>query len=118
MPAGWTIVNGQGTEYINIRTGSTGGFVEVDFDNACGDRTGAFKTVEIGTGGPAPQIVDPSATKLSLTPNPATNNVTVSLVTNETKINSGNHPAITEIKIMDKIGIVKKQFASTNRKAS
>ncbi|MEO6704549.1 MAG: hypothetical protein ABIN04_01700, partial [Ginsengibacter sp.] len=118
VPAGWTIVNGQGTEYINIWTGSTGGFVQVDFDNACGGRTGTFKTVVIGTGGPDPQVVDPSTTKLAISPNPATNDVVISLLSNETKTGSGVSNFISEIKVIDKMGTIKKQFVFSNKKTS
>jgi bacillolysin len=118
VPAGWTIVNGQGTEYINIWTGSAGGFVEVNFDNVCGESTGTFKTVVIGTGGPDPQVADPSTTKLVISPNPATNDVVISLLSNETKTGSGVSNFISKIKVIDKMGIIKKQFVFSNKKAS
>lgn len=118
VPAGWTIMNGQGTENITIWTGSTGGSVTILFDNVCGQQTGTYKTVVIGTGGPAPLSTDPSITTLAVTPNPASSNVTVSLVTNTTKMNSGANAVITEIKIIDKMGSVRKRFAFNNRSAS
>lgn len=57
VPSGWTIVNGQGTSFINVWTGTSGGAVQVDFKDACGIQTGKYLTVGVGSGGRVPQIV-------------------------------------------------------------
>lgn len=59
VPSGWSIVSGQGTSTINVWTGSVGGAVEVDFDDACGVNIGKYKTVTIGSGGGVPQSPTP-----------------------------------------------------------
>ncbi len=126
VPADWTIVSGQGTNNIQVMTGNTGGAVELDFDNVCGERTGVFKTVEIGFGGPPPLIVtDPqsrqsSATVLTVlaTPNPANNNVTIALVSQETGTKRSTMNVIEQIRITDKTGMQKRQFSFKSRNSS
>jgi hypothetical protein len=53
LPAGWTIMNGQGTTQITVWTGNTGGSVEVEFNDYCGGsvKRGKYMTVTIGQGG-------------------------------------------------------------------
>ena len=109
VPDGWTIVNGQGTNNINIWTGSAGGFVQVDFDDNCGQRTGTFKTVEIGTGGPLPQrIANSDSSAIKIFPNPASNNFTITL---ETKNKSSY---IKEVIVKNKLGfmVFKKNYSN------
>ncbi len=96
VPAGWTIVNGQGTNYINVRTGSTGGAVEVDFNDACGINIGKYLTVQVGNGGISqknrnqnvlPKLEESVLVReeVSLFPNPVA--TTVNIVTNSKDYN-------------------------------
>ncbi len=126
VPADWTIVSGQGTNNIQVMTGNTGGAVEMDFDNVCGERTGVFKTVQIGVGGPAPLIVtDPQSRQSSVavltvvaTPNPANNNVTITLVSKEMGTKRSTMNVIEQIRITDKTGMQKRQFSFKSRNSS
>ena len=126
VPAGWTIVSGQGTNNIQVMTGNTGGAVELDFDDVCGERSGVFKTVQIGVGGPAPLIVtDPQSRQSSTavltilaTPNPANNYVTIALVSQEKGIKGNTKNVIKQIRITDKTGMQKRQFSFKSRNSS
>ncbi len=122
VPAGWSILGGQGTYDLHIWTGSSGGQVQCNFDNACGEPTGIFKTVIIGTGGPAPESTTPEFSKLNtdlqltVTPNPANNIALVSIKNKNTAVKENNN-AIVQIKITDKTGNLKKQYRFSNRSA-
>jgi hypothetical protein len=123
LPSGWTIVYGQGTSFINVWTGSTGGAVEVDFDDACGVRTSRYITVAVGSGGGIGQRMatkkndDNDAAEKSTTnneivtgvtvyPNPAKNNLTI--VASNEFINS-------RIQIIDATGrIMQKSILKAN----
>lgn len=100
VPQGWTIVNGQGTNQINIWTGSTGGAVECDFDDPCGFRTGRYITVGIGGGGPAPQRVDTASSTIDLFPNPSTGQFAITLKA------TAKAASIKEVRVKNKMGIV------------
>ena len=63
VPTGWSIVYGQGSNFINVWTGTTGGAVEVYFDDACGIRTSRYITVGVGSGGGIAQRLAPQNTK-------------------------------------------------------
>ncbi|MBA3673705.1 MAG: hypothetical protein H0W75_01900 [Chitinophagaceae bacterium] len=98
VPAGWTLYAGQGTMQITVFTGTTGGDVEVSFDDACGVNRAFFKNVTIGEGGPDP--LRPAGEGVTIYPNPASDLITVSL--KESKTNTG---FIKEIRIINKMGL-------------
>lgn len=116
VPAGWSITNGQGTENITVYTGSAGGVVSINFTDVCGDPTGAYKTVVIGSGGPTPLKVSPLTVAVS--PNPATNQVSISLQAAETINKQSTPDFISQIKIFDKMGTERKQFTYNDKKVS
>jgi hypothetical protein len=125
VPTGWTILDGQGTKYLHVTTGSQGGQVQCDFDNVCGEPTGIFITAVIGNGGPAPESTTPETSKLNTglqltaTPNPASNKVLVSLISGtSTAKTSDGQLNIRQIKITDKTGMVKKQFSFNTASSS
>jgi PKD-like domain/Secretion system C-terminal sorting domain len=97
VPTGWIIQNGQGTSNITVFTGNTGGAVQVDFDNNCGQATGIFKTVVIGTGGPLP-LRQASKIKVDIFPNPSRGQFIVSL--------DNNNKTIKEVRIKNKMGMI------------
>jgi len=53
IPSGWSIKMGQGTRNLKVTTGSSGGNVQVSFNDACSTNWGTYKFVTVGPGGPA-----------------------------------------------------------------
>ncbi|WP_207433516.1 ice-binding family protein [Sabulibacter ruber] len=53
LPAGWSIVSGQGTASVTVKAGNNGGQVKVTASNACGQSTATELTVSPTTGIPA-----------------------------------------------------------------
>ena len=78
VPTGATITNGQGTNIITVKFGTTGGNISVDITNACGTAPRASKAITIGLARPAPadQILT-TKTYFSIYPNPAQTNATL-----------------------------------------
>lgn len=99
VPVGWSIVNGQGSNYINVQTGSQGGQVQVNFTDPCGNPTGRYISANIGTGGSNPQVIVPLGLELgspnveknvlsyeiTISPNPARSILRISVPQNYSK---------------------------------
>ena len=110
-PAGWTNSSGQGTQYLSVRTNTTSGIVGVRVANACdagGSPSNQFVNVNTSCG-----------SAFILTPNPASDNVTVSATQPETSVlakgtssTTANSKAtgFTKIRVYDKIGNLKKEY--------
>ena len=122
VPSGWTILSGQGTNALYVRTGTTGGAVEVDV-TACGITRPAYKYVEIGSGswwpdGEAGDVYMRQNTILS--PNPADNFVTISMG-NHNSIKTGKeaNTFFSSVTIYDITGAVRKrlQYKAGTRQA-
>ena len=122
VPSGWTILSGQGTNALYVRTGTTGGAVEVDV-TACGITRPAYKYVEIGSGswwpdGGGGDVYMRQSTRLS--PNPADNYITISLG-NHNSIKTGKeaNTFFSSVTIYDITGAVKKrlQYKAGTRQA-
>ena len=113
VPNGWTLFSGQGTMQVTVYTGTTGGDVEVSFDDACGVNRAFFKNVTIGGGGPDP--LRPSGEGITVYPNPASEIITVSL--------NGSSPKTTttfirEIRITNKMGLMVQDFVYKDQQQS
>ncbi len=116
VPSGWTILMGQGTNAVYVKTGGmgSGGPVEVDI-TACGITKPVYKYVEIGYGSDWPDAIPPeesrsAGTKLGVSPNPANDRVILSLI----KSNAGKEnriASIQSIRVTDKMGTVKKMVS-------
>ena len=113
VPSGWTILSGQGTNTLYVRTGTAGGAVEVDV-TACGITRPVYKYVEIGSGswwpdGGGGDVYMRQSTRLS--PNPADNFVTISMG-NHNSIKTGKeaNTFFSAVTIYDITGAVKKRL--------
>ncbi len=115
VPSGWTILMGQGTYTIYVKTGGMGtsGPVEIDI-TACGVTRPLYKYVEIGFGSDWPDALPPEESKgikpkLGLSPNPSHDKVMLSLITadNDKAI---QRPVIQAIKVTDKMDMVRKMI--------
>ena len=79
VPTGAAITNGQGSNTITVKFGTTGGNISVDITNACGTAPRASKAVTIGlarSAAPADQIIT-AKPYFSIYPNPAQSNAAV-----------------------------------------
>ena len=122
LPSGWTILSGQGTNTLYVRTGTTGGAVEVDV-TACGITRPAYNYVEIGSGswwpdGGGGDVYMRQSTRLS--PNPADNFVTISMGNNNSiKTGKEANTFFNSVTIYDINGAVKKrqQYKAGTRQA-
>jgi hypothetical protein len=114
VPSGWSITLGQGTRNLKVRTGTASGNVQVSFDDACGTNWGTYKFVTIGAGGPDPDAVDPGTMSLTVSPNPVSTTLKVSLNNTSNSITAksitGNMQSIRVIIITDPMGSVRKRL--------
>jgi hypothetical protein len=114
VPSGWSITLGQGTRNLKVRTGTASGNVQVSFDDACGTNWGTYKFVTIGAGGPDPDAVDPGTMSLTVSPNPVSTTLKVSLNNTSNSITAKsitrNMQSIREIIITDPMGSVRKRL--------
>ena len=63
LPAGWTIISGQGTATIKVKAGTEGGNISVTATNDCGTSTAQVKAIKVSTEAPAkPGIISGAAT--------------------------------------------------------
>lgn len=109
VPAGWTIMTGQGTNTVKVKVNSTSGSLNLNV-TACGLQRGIFAYINVGTGGGDPDFTDPAEeSMLRASPNPATNTTTISLLSNN-KLQATSQSTIQEIKITDKVGNIKRQL--------
>jgi hypothetical protein len=114
-PEGWTYISGQGTEYIELLTGdySSSGIVSVGVDNNCGP-SGSYDTQYVNVFGYC-------GYSLSLSPNPAFNEVTVTINEPERELNEVSNAPInldiltSNIIITDRVGIVYGTFQKKSR---
>lgn len=112
IPSGWSITLGQGTRDLRVMTGSASGNVSISFRDFCGTSFGTSKFVTIGPGGPLPDFVEPGNSTLQVSPNPSTNIINVSLMSNKLSKSPGSTTeklGIYEIIVKDQSGITKKQ---------
>jgi len=107
VPAGWTIVWGQGTNQIFVQITSAG-YVEVNL-TSCGTTVNKFKYVGIGGGGYDPAVITNPEYRLKASPNPAGQTVQLQLLSNEKK--TENKYMIKQITISDKTGYIKKTIS-------
>lgn len=101
-PGNWTYSSGQGTPNLNLITGTTSGTVGVRVANAC----------DAG-GSPGMKFVQVNNCGFSFTasPNPSTDNVTVTTAQPEGGSEAiANQTRIYQIKIIDQSGNIKKQY--------
>lgn len=107
-PQGWTYISGYGTEYLALMTGDaySSGYVSVGVDNDCG-QSGSYDTHYVSVYGWCGYF-------LSLTPNPASNEVMLTI--NEPDKSSSNNSAmaldnvVSTVIISDNMGKVYNTF--------
>ncbi len=107
-PSGWTYVSGQGTRNLALRTGSNSGALTVRVANAC-DAGGspATKIVQILTSG--------CGFGFSASPNPSTGDFTIAAIQPPgVTATSTDQQKIYQIKVVDQVGNVKKQYNFLN----
>lgn len=109
IPAGWTILSGQGTNELYLRTGATAGAVEV-IVTACGISRPTYKWVEVGYGDIQPDFTGPGMYRLS--PNPAVSSVTIAAVNASGA--SKETASFTAIAVRDVTGVARKQYRYTS----
>lgn len=120
VPSGWSILSGQGTAALYLRTGDTGGPVEVEV-TACGVARSTYKYVEIGMGSIWPDFTDPGGelSSISIYPNPATNTVNISMTNPENIVGlhgkerkqvNVNSNVIKQLQIINSTGLILKQY--------
>lgn len=74
-PSGWAYVSGQNSTNLDLRTNSDGGVVSVGVNNTCG-QSGSYATKYTSVSG----FCGSSSSSLSVYPNPASNELTISFV--------------------------------------
>jgi len=100
-PSGWTYISGQGTTNLALKTGSSSGLVGVGVNNTCGP-SGSYATKYVTVSGSCPL----SLSSLSLYPNPASSELTVSFIdadttTDITTTSNQEFESTYEVKIYD-----------------
>jgi pimeloyl-ACP methyl ester carboxylesterase len=98
----WTYISGNHTPNLALRTGTASGPVGVRVANAC-DAGGSpgMKYVQVNNCG----------FYFTVSPNPSKGNVTVSTESQTLSETSNGQDKIYQIKIIDQLGIIKKQFS-------
>jgi hypothetical protein len=96
-PGDWTYMSGQGTTHLTLRTGANSGYVELQVSPTC-NQTSPPASKFVG-------IYSCLASEYSVSPNPATSEVTVAVAQPSQKDNS---TAITKLNIYDQQGNLKK----------
>lgn len=110
VPSGWTLFSGQGTAFATIYSGTTAGYVEATFDDACGTSHYVSKYVTIGSGGDQPLSVAPAG--ISIFPNPGNTVVMVALPDINDK---RNNTYIRQINIVNKMGFTEQTLMFSNK---
>jgi hypothetical protein len=111
-PSGWTYSSGQNSNYLSLRTGTTGGAVMVGVNNACG-QSGSYASKYTSVSGSC-------GYSLVVSPNPATNVISVTIpdetvassdvLSSEmdiptTIITTIDKPVAYQITVMDNMGV-------------
>ncbi len=131
VPSGWTILSGQGTNTLYCNTGTTGGYIEVDV-TACGVTRQNSKYVEIGEsdwwpdlwggGGDEEMRAEPTKLSVSASPNPATDNVIITINEAKPAITKGganeSKRGIKGIIIANKTGAIKRKLSFSGTQSS
>ena len=100
-PSDWTYQSGQNSTILVIKTGYTSGSVTVSVPDACSGSSSSSIYVDINCTGFA----------VKATPNPTTDNVTISLTEPKSAVVSqGTKALMYQIKVTDPSGNLKKQY--------
>ncbi len=116
-PSGWNISSGQYTNDLYVQSGATGSnrVVEI-YVTACGVTYSTYRYVVVDpAGGWIPDFTaGDDDTYLKTTPNPARNFAQISLERKGTAKSKSTPLTISEVRIADKIGNLKRQFRFSN----
>lgn len=101
LSSGWSIYTGQGTPVLTVITGSASTALKLKVSNAC--TTGIVPSTTFVTVNPCGNFM------FTISPNPATNTITIQQKPSTAKEASQNNITITHITIFDNLGNIKKQ---------